>query len=74
MALSSVFQERATRRGVPKAVSAHQIGGYQVLAKQLKDRKRHELSKEELEHYRRVVKALERTSEVWDRIDEVYTG
>jgi hypothetical protein len=55
-------------------VSAHQIGGYQVLAKQLKDRKGHELSKEELEHYRRVVKALERTSEVWDRIDEVYTG
>jgi hypothetical protein len=33
MALSSVFQESATRRGVPRAVSAHQISGYHVLAK-----------------------------------------
>jgi uncharacterized protein YacL (UPF0231 family) len=42
----------------------NQIGGHQVLAKYLTDRKKRELSLEEIEHYRRVAKAIERTIEV----------
>ena len=49
----------------------YQIGGYQVLAKYLKDRKKRELSLEEIEHYRWVAKAIERTREVQVAVDEV---
>jgi hypothetical protein len=36
----------------------------------LKDRKKRELSLEEIEHYRKMAKAIERTIEVQEKIDE----
>jgi hypothetical protein len=66
------FNKTQYFEGVPKAVWAYQIGGYQVMAKYLKDRKGRELSKGEIEHYMKVVKALKRTIEVQTEIDEVF--
>ncbi len=60
--------------GISKAVWEYQIGGYQVLAKYLKDRKKRELSLEEIEHYRKVAKAIERTIEVQGEVEEVWKG
>jgi predicted helicase len=57
--------------GVSKAVWEYQIGAYQVAEKYLKDRKKRELSLEEIEHYRRVAKAIERTIEVQGEVDGV---
>jgi predicted helicase len=80
--VEKVSYDEATRRvyfnkeqyfeGVSKEVWEYQIGGYQVMAKYLKDRKGRELSLEEIEHYRRVAKAIERTIEVQGEVDEVY--
>jgi len=50
----------------------YQIGAYQVLAKYLKDRKKRVLSLEEIEHYRKVAKAIARTIEVQGAVDEVF--
>jgi len=47
----------------------YQIGGYQVLVKYLNDRKKRELSLEEIEHYRRMAKAIERTIEVQREVE-----
>ncbi len=58
------FNKEQYFEGISKAVWEYQIGGYQVMAKYLKDRKGRELSKEEIEHYMRVAKAIERTIEV----------
>ncbi|MHC1577577.1 MAG: type ISP restriction/modification enzyme, partial [Candidatus Methanospirareceae archaeon] len=58
------FNKQQYFDGVSKPVWEYQIGGYQVLAKYLKDRKGRELSWQEVEHFRRVVKAVERTREV----------
>ena len=57
--------------GISKEVWEYQIGGYQVMAEYLKDRRGRELSKEEIEHYMKVVKAIKRTIEVQRRVDEV---
>jgi predicted helicase len=57
---------------ISKAVWAYQIGGYQVMMKYLKDRKKRELSLEEIEHYMRVARAIERTREVQEMVDEVF--
>ncbi len=43
-----------------------------MMAKYLKDRKKRELSLEEIEHYRKVANAIERTIEVQGKVDEVY--
>jgi hypothetical protein len=45
----------------------------QILAKYLKDRKGRELTWEEIEHYMRVAKAIERTREVQGMIDSFYS-
>ncbi|NQE54197.1 hypothetical protein C5S29_11440 [ANME-1 cluster archaeon GoMg3.2] len=58
--------------GVSKAVWEYQIGGYQVMAKYLKDRKKRELSLEEIEHYRMVAKAIARTIEVQGEVEKVF--
>jgi hypothetical protein len=42
------------------------------MAKYLKDRKKRELTWEEIEHYRRVAKAIERTIEVQGMVDMVF--
>nr|QNO57196.1 hypothetical protein LOCNCDEO_00007 [Methanosarcinales archaeon ANME-1 ERB7] len=66
------FNKAQYFEGVSKAVWEYQIGGYQVLAKYLKDRKKRELSLEEIEHYRRVAEAIERTIEVQEKVEKVY--
>jgi hypothetical protein len=47
------------------------IGGYQVCYKWLKDRKGRTLSKEDIEHYQRIVVALSETIRLMQEIDEV---
>ncbi|OEU50294.1 MAG: hypothetical protein BA871_04955 [Desulfuromonadales bacterium C00003096] len=66
------FNKEQYFEGVSKVVWVYQIGGYQVLAKYLKDRKKRGLSLEEIEHYRRVAKAIERTIVVQGEVEEVY--
>jgi hypothetical protein len=44
------------------------------MAKYLKDRKKRKLTLEEIEHYMRVVKAIERTIEVQGKVEEVIVG
>jgi predicted helicase len=56
--------------GVPPHIWEFQIGGYQVLHKWLKDRKKRRLSFDEIIHYQRVVVALAETSKLMARIDE----
>jgi len=50
----------------------YRIGAYRVAEKYLKDRKKLELSLEEIEHYRRVAKAIARTIEVQREVEKVY--
>ena len=66
------FNKEQYFEGIPKAVWEYQIGGYQVAAKYLKDRKKRELSQEEIEHYMKVVKAIEMTIEVQKRIEDIF--
>jgi bifunctional pyridoxal-dependent enzyme with beta-cystathionase and maltose regulon repressor activities len=56
---------------IPEEVYNFQIGGYQVCQKWLKDRKGRELSEEEIEHYQKVVVALNETIRIMEEIDEV---
>jgi len=60
--------------GISKEVWEYRIGAYQVLAKYLKDRRKEKrkLSLEEIEHYMRVAKAIERTREVQGEVDEIF--
>jgi len=55
--------------GVAKGVWEYHIGGYQVAHKWLKDRKGRLLTFNELDHYRRVIAALELTIRLQDEID-----
>jgi hypothetical protein len=50
----------------------YQIGGYQVGAKWLKDRKGKLLSVEETKHYCKIVTALKKTIEIQTKIDSTY--
>jgi predicted helicase len=50
------------------------IGGYQVMHKWLKDRKGRTLSKEEIQHYIKVARALQLTIDYQDKIDDIYHG
>jgi predicted helicase len=58
--------------GVSKAVWEYRIGAYQVAEKYLKDRKKLKLPLEEIEHYRKMAKAIEGTIEVKEEVEEVY--
>ncbi|MBI4527366.1 MAG: N-6 DNA methylase [Deltaproteobacteria bacterium] len=60
--------------GVEPEVWQYQIGGYQVLDKWLKDRRKRILSLEDIKHYCRVVTALPKTMEIQAEIDELYSG
>ena len=42
------------------------------MAKYLNDRKKRELSLEDIEHYRKMAKAIARTIEVQEEVEEVY--
>ncbi|MCW3130216.1 MAG: hypothetical protein N2V75_08990 [Methanophagales archaeon] len=57
------FNKEQYFEGIAKDVCEYHFGGYQVLAKYLKDRKKRKLSWEEIEHYR-VAMAIARTIEV----------
>ncbi len=56
---------------IPEETWNFRIGGYQVLDKWLKDRKGRNLSDEDIEHYKKVVKALYETAQIMREIDEV---
>lgn len=58
-------------RGVPENLWNFQIGGYQVLAKWLKDRKGRVLSDEEIAHFQKVTAALAETLRMMDEVDEI---
>ena len=66
------FNKEQYFEGIYKDVWEYQIGGYQVAEKYLKDRKKRELSLEEIVHYMRVVKAVEKTIEVQRKVDMVF--
>lgn len=57
--------------GVPQAVWAFHIGGYQVCQKWLKDRKGRQLTYDDLTHYQRVVAALAETVRLMQQIDDL---
>jgi hypothetical protein len=57
---------------VPLELWEYQIGGYQVLAKWLKDRRDRVLSLEEIKTYCRIVTAIQKTIEIQEEIDALY--
>jgi len=57
---------------VPLELWEYQIGGYQVLAKWLKDRRDRKLTLEEIKTYCRVVTAIQRTIALQEEIDALY--
>ena len=57
---------------VPLELWEYQNGGYQVLAKWLKDRRDRVLSLEEIKTYCRIVTAIERTIAIQEEIDALY--
>lgn len=61
-----------TKYFVEAGVLEYQIGGYQILDKWLKDRKKRILSTDDIKHYCRVVTALAKTIEVQGEIDTLY--
>jgi len=58
-------------KGVREDVWNFHIGGYQVCQKWLKDRKDRKLSTEDINHYHRIVVALNETIKLMAKIDEV---
>ena len=56
--------------GVPSEVWNFHIGGYQVCHKWLKDRKGRTLSFDDVQHYQRIVSALDETIQIMEQIDE----
>ena len=60
--------------GVPKEVWEFQIGGYQVCEKWLKDRKGRKLSSDDIDHYQKIVVALNETIRLMREIDEIIPG
>jgi len=56
---------------VPESVWNFHIGGYQVCAKWLKDRKGRTLSDEDIVHYQKIVVAISETIRLMAEIDEV---
>ena len=58
--------------GVEPQVWEYQIGGYQVLDKWLKDRKKRILNLDDIKHYCRVVTAIAKTIEIQGEIDKLY--
>jgi type I restriction-modification system DNA methylase subunit len=58
---------------VPDIVWNFTVGGYQVCEKWLKDRKGRVLSAEDIDHYQRVIVALNETIRLMDEIDKTIT-
>ncbi|MCT7989257.1 hypothetical protein NG794_12845 [Laspinema sp. D6] len=62
--------------GIPPEVWEFKVGGYQVLDKWLKDRKKakRSLSFDDILHYQRVVVALKETMQIMSEIDDMIPG
>jgi len=58
-------------QGVPEDVWDFHIGGYQVCEKWLKDRKGRTLTKQDIEHYHRIVVSLHETIRLMAEIDKI---
>ena len=58
---------------VSKDIWEYQIGGYQVMAKWLKDRKGRRLSLENIKHYCRIATVIKETVDVQKKLDGIYT-
>ncbi len=58
--------------GITKEIWQYQIGGYQVLAKWLKDRKSRNLSVNDIKHYCKIVTSLQKTIKIQKTIDSIY--
>ena len=59
---------------IDKETWDYRIGGYQVMEKWLKDRKKRTLSLEDIEHYIKIARALQLTIQYQEKIDELYPG
>ncbi|RAQ95933.1 DNA methyltransferase [Thermogemmatispora tikiterensis] len=57
--------------GVPEAVWTFEVGGYQVCAKWLKDRKGRTLTFQDIVQYQQIVAALAETIQLMEQIDDV---
>jgi len=57
---------------IKQEIWEYQIGGYQVCAKWLKDRKGRQLSLDDMKHYCNIVTALKKTIETQKAIDKIY--
>ena len=57
--------------GVKSETWEFHIGGYQVLAKWLKDRRGRQLTYQELTHYQQIIVALQKTMNLMQKIDEI---
>lgn len=57
--------------GVSKTAWEFYIGGYQPAQKWLKDRKGHKLNMDDIQHYRKVIKALSETARLMAKIDQI---
>jgi hypothetical protein len=57
--------------GVAKAVWDFNIGAHQVCEKWLKDRKGRKLSKDDIEHYQKIIVALSETIRIMKEVDEI---
>jgi hypothetical protein len=55
---------------VPADVWEFRIGGYQICHKWLKDRKGRKLSRDDIEHYQKIVGAISETIRIMKKIDE----
>lgn len=60
--------------GVPEEVWNFYVGGYQVCQKWLKDRKSRQLTDDDIQHYQRIVVALQQTIKLMNKIDQVIPG
>jgi hypothetical protein len=56
--------------GMPERVWEFQVGGYRVCEKWLKDRRGRVLSKEDIEHYGKIVVAIRETIRLMGKIDK----
>ncbi|BDI21050.1 DNA methyltransferase (plasmid) [Nostoc cf. commune SO-36] len=60
--------------GVPEEVWNFYVGGYQVCQKWLKDRKGRQLTDDDIQHYQRIVVALQQTIKLMNKIDQAIPG
>jgi hypothetical protein len=58
-------------KGVSEAAWNFHVGGYRVCEKWLKDRKGRKLTKDDIEHYQKIVVALSETIRLMAEIDKV---